>query len=183
MSESRSEHRNGSRTVVIGLGNTLRGDDGVGVIVARHLAQKDLPAGIEVIEGAMAGLDLLWSLQENQRLILVDAARMGAEPGEVRVLSGQELGAVSGVRFSSTHGFGVSEVLTLARSLGIEAEVTVVGIEPYDTNLREGLSESVARRLPEYVELTRRLAAPHCEPLAGRARSQRSDSRGEDTGR
>jgi hydrogenase maturation protease len=149
----------GNRTLVIGVGNTLRGDDGVGVRVAQELAGGPLPEGVAVIDGGTGGLDLLFELEQAERVILIDAAEMGCEPGEVRVFPGEHVADAPGVRFSSTHGFGVAEVLALARSLGLEVEVTVVGIQPVEVTYRDGLSETLASRVPEYVELATGLLA------------------------
>ena len=98
----------GRRLLVIGVGNTLRGDDGVGVRVAQALANHPLPEGVTVLDGGTEGLDLLFHLEEADRVILIDAAEMGQTPGEARVLDGERLEAATDVGFSSTHGFGVA---------------------------------------------------------------------------
>jgi hydrogenase maturation protease len=147
----------GERVLVIGVGNTLRGDDGVGVHVARELARGPLPEGVAVLDGGTEGLDLIFHFEEARRVVLIDAAHMGRPPGEATVFDGRLLDRATNVRFASTHGFGVAEVLALGRSIGVEPEVTIVGIQPRDTALRDGLSEPLASRLPEYVELTKGL--------------------------
>ena len=68
-------------TLIIGLGNPLRRDDGVGVRVVELLAARDLPAGVEVVDGGTPGLGLVPLLEGRQRVILVDAADLGREPG------------------------------------------------------------------------------------------------------
>ena len=70
-----TDHANGGRTLVIGVGNTLRGDDGVGVHVARELARRPLPEGVEALDGGTQGLDLIFRLEEADRVILIDAAK------------------------------------------------------------------------------------------------------------
>ena len=162
----------GNRTLVIGVGNTLRGDDGVGVRVAQELAGGGLPEGVTVVDGGTGGLDLLFEVEEAERVILIDAAEMGGEPGEARVFSGEQVADAPGVRFSSTHGFGVAEVLALARSLGLAPEVVVVGIQPVEVTYRDSLSETLASRVPEYVELATGLLAVGREDLTGHTRSK-----------
>ena len=68
--------------MVIGLGNPLRGDDGVGVRVAEALAEQALPDDVEVVDGGTQGLGLVNLMEGRQRVILVDAADMGKAPGE-----------------------------------------------------------------------------------------------------
>jgi len=157
----------GRHTLVIGVGNTLRGDDGVGVRIADELSAGPLPKDVTVLDGGTGGLDLLLHFEGAERVILIDAAQMGREPGQVRVFGGERLGQASDVRFASTHGFGVAEVLALGRSLGVQPDVTVVGIQPESVVLRDGLSETLAARMPEYLQLTRGLLAAESERSTG----------------
>jgi hydrogenase maturation protease len=172
-----------TRTVVIGVGNPLRGDDGVGVRVAQELADGPLPEGVAVADGGTGGLDLLFVLEQAERVVLIDAAEMGCAPGEARTFAGERVAETPGVRFASTHGFGVADVLALARAVGVQSDVTVVGIEPETVAYRDGLSETVASRVPEYVEMVRGLLADGRETPAGHTCGQRSDFSGEDPGR
>jgi hydrogenase maturation protease len=166
--------------LVIGVGNPLRGDDGVGVRIALALAELELPEGVSVVDGGTGGLDLLFDLERAERVILIDAAEMGCPPGEARVFPGDQVADAPGVRFASTHGFGVAEVLALARSLGLTPEVTVIGIQPVDAAYRDGLSEALASRVPEYVELATGLLADGRGDPSGPTCGQRSDFSGED---
>ncbi len=165
MDDARS---NGKRTLVIGVGNLLRGDDGVGVRVAQALARMPLPEGVEVIDGGTQGLDLLFELEQADEVVLIDAAEMGRAPGEARVFDAALLDGEAGVRFSCLHGIGIAEVVAIGRAVGVEPKLTIVGIQPADTNPQEGLSNTLAAHLPEYVALVRgKLPAPH-EPQENR---------------
>ncbi|MBM3475325.1 MAG: hydrogenase maturation protease [Armatimonadetes bacterium] len=168
------------RLLVIGVGNTLRGDDGVGVRIAQALAERPLPEHVTVLDGGTEGLDLLFHLETADRVILIDAANMGEAPGEAKVLEADRLAEAPGVGFSSTHGFGVAEVLALGRSVGIDPHVTVVGIQPEDARLRDGLSESLARRMPEYVRLVEGITLLDREYATSPTGGQRSDFSGQD---
>jgi len=143
------------RTLVIGVGNLLRGDDGIGVRVAQALAREPLPEDVEVIDAGTRGLDLLFELGDAGRVVLIDAAEMGQTPGEARVFDPALLDGQAEVRFSCLHGIGIAEVLALGRVVGVEPQMTIVGIQPADTSPREGLSEALAARLSEYVALAR----------------------------
>jgi len=170
----------GKQLLVIGVGNTLRGDDGVGVRVAQALADRPLPEGVAVLDGGTEGLDLLYHLETADRVILIDGAVMGKAPGEVRVFGGELVHATPEVRFSSTHGFGVAEVLTLGRSIGVTPEVTVVGIQPGELGPRDGLSEALESHLTEYVKLVEGLIASDREGNIPPYAVQGSDISGED---
>jgi len=155
---------NGKRTLVIGVGNPLRRDDGVGIQVVRALAEKPLPDGVEAIDAGTGGLDLLFDLEEADRVVLVDAAEMGQAPGEVRVFDAAILDGKTEVRFTSLHGFGVAEVVALGRAVGVEPRMTIVGIQPADVSPGEGLSPALAARLPEYLALAEGALRASCEP-------------------
>jgi len=70
-----------SSVVVIGVGNELLRDEGVGMVVARALQGEKLPPNVRVVEGGVGGLDLLFEMEGAERAIIVDAADMGLEPG------------------------------------------------------------------------------------------------------
>ena len=145
------------RVLVIGVGNTLRGDDGVGVAVARSLAGQTLPDGVCVLEGGTEGLNLLFEMEHAGRVILIDAADMGKAPGEVSVIDGKLLdGSIKG-SFSSVHGMGIAEVLAVGRAIGVDPAVTIVAIQPDHLGPTEGLSAALEPRVPEYVRLTKAL--------------------------
>ncbi|MBI3361476.1 MAG: hydrogenase maturation protease [Chloroflexi bacterium] len=68
--------------VVVGLGNPLRGDDGIGPAVIEWLKQRELPAGVEVMDGGTGGLELIPTLTGRRRALIVDAANLGRAPGK-----------------------------------------------------------------------------------------------------
>lgn len=103
-------------TLVIGIGNPDRGDDGAGLEVARRLRLCGLPqADLLECDGEATALMAAW--RERARVIVVDAALGGGQPGSVRRFVAH-LGPLSARLQSSTHAWGLSEALELARSLG-----------------------------------------------------------------
>ncbi|MCX7683417.1 MAG: hydrogenase maturation protease [Anaerolineae bacterium] len=135
------------RTAIIGLGNPLRGDDGVGLRVVEELRRRGLPEGVVAIEGGNAGLDLLDELEKWERVIIVDAAKLGLEPGKfVRFTAGEVKFQENGF---SSHRAGLGEVLSLAQALGRRLpEIVVFGVQPADMGWREGLSQEVEAAIP-----------------------------------
>ena len=133
----------GEKICVIGVGNAFRGDDGVGLVVARRLAELALP-GVTVLEQSGEGTALMEEWGEASKVIVVDAVSSGSEPGTIHRFeaAGQPLPAV----FSghSTHAFGLAEAIELARQLGrLPAQLVVYGIEGKSFELGRGISAEV----------------------------------------
>jgi len=150
-------------TVVIGVGNELMRDDGVGSLVARRLQQEDLGPDVEVIEGGVGGLDLLFDLEGCARAIIIDAAHMGLEPGAVRLVAREEIEKRL-EPLHSLHQLGLHEVVELAQLTGLTAEVTVVAVEPGEVAPGLKLTPEVEAAVPEMIRLVRELVAE--QPLS-----------------
>lgn len=131
-------------TVVLALGNSLRGDDGAGPAVLRRLAAASLPDGVELIDGGLAGLETALHLQHRQRAIILDAADFGALPGTWRRLSLDALHLAAPEETPGLHAAGLREALLLGEALGIlPADVILYLIQPGQTGWGEGLSQDV----------------------------------------
>ena len=132
------------KSCVIGVGNTMRGDDAVGLEVAR-LLEGSLPPGVTVhtCEGEPVALLELWSGCD--RVILVDAMVSGGEPGTVRSFDAAASPLPAELSGPSTHLLGVGEAIELARTLGrLPARVEVHAIEAGRLDAGEPLSATVA---------------------------------------
>ncbi len=142
------------RMLIIGVGNLLLKDEGVGVQVARELQKRALPPEVEVCDGGVGGVGLLDYFQGASRLLLIDAAEMGLKPGAVVRFTPREVkDSGHAVKFS-THDVGIAEVLKLAQALGLcPEEVEIIGIQPEEISWEEGLSPAVQASLPRVVEM------------------------------
>ncbi len=144
---------------VIGIGQSLRGDDGAGLAAVRlwvtsYLAKTPHPA-VQVELAELPGIALLDLLAGATQVVLVDAVRSGAEPGMLHVLSEDRLDSFR-KDSSSAHGWGVAETLSLGRQLSPERlpkALVVIGIEAGQLDLGEGLSPQVQAALPEAARL------------------------------
>lgn len=139
-------------TVVIGLGNTLMGDDGLGVAAVARLSDEwILPPNVELVFGDNWGLALLPAIEDAGRVLLVDAIDAGVAPGsDVRI----ERNALP--RYFSTklspHQVDLREVLALAEIRGrLPAEIVAIGLQPACISWAQGLSEVVADGLDRLV--------------------------------
>jgi hydrogenase maturation protease len=145
--------RSPAPTLIIGIGNEYRGDDGLGLIVARNFRKKRLPR-VTLLEfsGDLTALGEEW--QGAETVILVDAVASGREPGTIyrfeahRAPLPQKLFAPS-----STHALGLAEAIELARALNLmPANLIVYGLEGKYFAAGAGLSPEVQQALPRLVE-------------------------------
>ena len=118
------------RTLVLGIGNVLLTDDGVGVHVIRALEARNDP-GLVVRDGGTIGLALLPEIEDADQLIAVDAMELGAAPGTVCVFTGAGMDhALSGIR-KSAHEVALSDLLAAAALAGVLPENrALIGIQP-----------------------------------------------------
>lgn len=147
--------------VVIGVGNVLLHDDGVGVRVVEALRselERDpgaLPEATRLVDGGTLGVDLLPNVEGARSLLLLDAVDLDQPAGTVSVLRGDDILTAAGTWGECIPG-GVGELLSVARLMGwLPASVALVGVQVDDTSYGEGLSEPVAAALPRAVERAR----------------------------
>lgn len=152
-----------TKTLILGVGNLLLSDEGVGVRVIERLQEcYALPAeGVQVLDGGTLGMDLLYYLEDTHTLLIVDAVEMGREPGSLLRLAGSDVPAFLSVKMSP-HQVGVPDMLFAARLKGIEPpDIVLWGVQPGSLDIGLELSPAVAAQVDPLVE---RL----CEELAQR---------------
>ncbi|MFB9680346.1 hydrogenase maturation protease [Streptosporangium vulgare] len=152
------------RVLVAGVGNVFLGDDGFGVAVVRHLADTDLPGGVEVRDFGIRGIHLAYELTGGgyDTAILVDAVSRDGPPGTLYVLE-PSAGAAPG-SFVDAHAMTPESVLSLAGTLGETGRVLLVGCQPADTSPGMELSGPVADAVGVAADLVTELAG---QQLAG----------------
>ncbi|KAB2960359.1 MAG: hydrogenase maturation protease, partial [Thermoanaerobaculia bacterium] len=145
-------------TLVLGIGNVLMGDEGVGVRAAQRLAEMPLGEDIAVLDGGTGGFHLLSHFDAAERLILIDAALDGFPAGTVRVLRPRFLSDFP--RALSAHEIGLRDLLETATLLGKlpPTELVTVSVRP-PLELGLTLSPAVAAAVPEVIARVRELLA------------------------
>lgn len=139
--------------LILGLGNLLLGDEGVGIHVVRRLQHMPLPPEVEVIDGGTGGFELLAHCRGRKKAIIIDAVNIAAEPGAVFRFAPEELPEPSHQTFSAHEG-GVHELLHFCKTLVPPPEMIIYGIVPLETQrLSMQLSEPLARKLDEIAAL------------------------------
>ena len=139
-----------TRKVVIGLGNILNRDEGLGVRVLKLLDTQAMEeAGFEVLDGGVLGLNLLMVVEECSHLLILDAVNVGKPAGTVVELEKEQIPLYSGVKLSQ-HQVTFQEVLGLANIRGrLPEHLHLVGIQPEDLSIGLDLSPIVEEALPE----------------------------------
>jgi hydrogenase maturation protease len=138
--------------VVIGLGDVVLSDDGLGVHAVRRLRERpSLPEGIELIEGGTAGLLLLPWLADSERVIIIDAIDTGAPPGTLVRLEGDDWATAFDTRMT-VHDVGLRDLLATAQLTGAWPQRLVLhGVQPATTAIGIELSAPVAGALGQLV--------------------------------
>ncbi len=140
------------KVTLIGLGNILMRDEGVGVHAARYIeANFEIPPGLEVVDGGTAGLDLLPYIENRDRVLIVDAVNFRKEPGYIGVLMNQEIPALFAKK-DSLHHLGLMDVLAAAQLLGVAPkEICLIGIQPRAIETGLDLTDTIQARLSALV--------------------------------
>ena len=142
--------------LVLGLGNPLRGDDGVGPAVIEALRQVELPPEVELMDGGTAGLGLLTAISGRRHLLVVDAAEMGRPPGTVEVFSPREGALEKSEDSLSPHQLGLAEVLEVAGRLELAPQtVKIFAVQPDRLDWGQELGPAVRNSLSQVVSAIR----------------------------
>ena len=142
--------------LVLGLGNPLQADDGVGCRVIEALegalTGSELPPGVEIMDAGTPGVGLINLLEGRQRAIIVDAAEMGCQPGEVVRFRPEDVTLTGSTARFSLHRTAVADALALARALNLPLpEIVIFGVQPGAIGWRDELSPEVAAAVPGLV--------------------------------
>jgi hydrogenase maturation protease len=133
--------------LVLGVGNLLLKDEGVGIHFVQRLQKKSLPPDVDVMDGGTRGLDLLMLMEGRKLVVVVDCARLGEAPGTVRVFGPKDIVPEKNRGFS-VHGLNLASALEFGERLGMLPEVFIVGVEPESIAIEIGLSAVVREALP-----------------------------------
>lgn len=160
--------------LVLGLGNLLLTDDAVGLELLARL-ESDWPSGaddpeVEFVDGGTQGLALLGVISGRRALLVLDAVGLGAAPGTVHAMTGEEVLAMHFTRPDTAHDGGAGQLLAIASLVGdLPRSVTVIGIEPGRVATGLGFSESVRAALPAAVARAKLAAIELRARVAGAA--------------
>jgi hydrogenase maturation protease len=139
------------RIVVIGVGNLLQKDEGIGIHAIRALQEIDLPKDIKLIDGGTSP-DLIAYTGAGDKMIIIDAAKAGGVKGDIYRFKPEDLAAGKG-SLTSAHEMGVVENLNLMALTGNKPkEVVIIGMEPAEIDWGMELSTTLKQRLPDLIK-------------------------------
>ena len=141
------------RVVVLGVGNLLLSDEGVGVHVENKLMEMDLPPEVDVVEGGTDGFRLMNVVTGAARLIVVDAVKGGGPPGSIYRFGIKDAPTYPDEYKTSVHQIGILEVVHLSELVGEAPETTIIGVEPKSLDMGMELSPEVKAKLSRIIEL------------------------------
>jgi hydrogenase maturation protease len=140
-----------NNTLVLGIGNTLLSDEGVGVHMLAHLETNhpDLPR-VEYLDGGTLSFTLAAWIEEADNLVVIDAAQLDSAPGTVQVFEGDEMDRFAGRTKRSVHEVSLGDLLAMAHLTDtLPQHRALVAIQPGEIDWGSQLSDAVERALPE----------------------------------
>ncbi len=136
---------------VIGVGNTFKKDDGIGVKLVRKLRGRETSSETRIFDVGLDVIKVLHILKDLDKAIIVDAVRYGGEPGDFVFFSPEEVNSLKGM--GSSHESDLLDILELSRELGESPEeVVIMGIEPEDDSHGEEITPTLKERFPELLD-------------------------------
>lgn len=159
---------------VVGIGNTLRGDDGIGVHAVRQLLDAGGLPDADLYAGDPVPFDMLSILLDHELVIVLQAGGGGRRSGTVYRTSPDAFDTpIAGL--GSTHGLGLPETVRCVRELGASPEVVVLAVQPQHIGWSQQLSETATEALPHLIDaVLREIGPPFAR--AGRAAMERADA-------
>jgi hydrogenase maturation protease len=146
------------KIAIMGVGNTLHKDEGVGIHVIRALEKEKKRYGalkdVKLIDGGTGGLLLLKLIEDFDTVFIVDAALAGGKPGDIYILSPEQISkSPDSQHMFSAHDIDLTYTLQVGRELGMQTEVIVIGIEPKEYSSHGlNLSHELTDKLPEIIK-------------------------------
>jgi len=143
-------------TLILGIGNLIMGDEGVGVHAIRLLQAESFPASVEVLDGGTGGFHLLSLFQRDKRIILIDATMDGSPPGTIRIIRPRF--ASDFPRTLSAHDIGLRDMVESASLLGALPSIDLITVAIAEVQpMTMELSPTIQQTLPRIVESVHKL--------------------------
>ena len=138
--------------LILGVGNILMKDEGVGVHVVNRMMEMgdDIPSGVEVIDGGTAGFDLIPLMRDRKKIVIVDALSMDDAPGSIYRFRPDDVDSAR--RGYSLHEVSILQVIRTLQMMGDDPEIEIIGIVPEDmATLEISLSDAVMEAVPKAI--------------------------------
>jgi hydrogenase maturation protease len=139
--------------LILGIGNLLLKDEGVGVHVVKEIREMSVPDNVEILDGGTAGLDLVDFIEGRKKLIVIDAVNAGEKPGTLYRLTEENLD-IKQKEIMSFHDIDFLDALYMSDIMKEKPEeIVVIGIEPKDMSSGLELSPEIEERIPDIINI------------------------------
>ncbi len=139
------------KTLIVGIGNLLCRDEGIGVHVIEKMKEVELPDHVELLDIGTSTMDLISYLEGVRKLVVIDAMKAGRTPGTIYRCKPEDLLPTDEGPIS-LHEIGLLETLAMAKKMGREIETVIIGVEPKVLDWGMELSEEVKSKIPAIIE-------------------------------
>jgi hydrogenase maturation protease len=139
--------------LILGVGNLLLSDEGVGVHVAQRLMHMALPPEVHVVEGGTDGFGLVNVILEADRMILIDAVKGGGQPGSIYRFDIDDCPPYPDLFKTSVHQISILEVINLSSLIGSTPQTTIIGVEPLCLEMGMELSPQIEAKIPKIIQM------------------------------
>jgi hydrogenase maturation protease len=143
------------RILILGVGNLLLSDEGVGVHIAQRMMKMDWPPEVQVVEGGTDGFGLVNVITEADRMILIDAVKGGGQPGSIYRFDIDDCPPYPDLFKTSVHQISILEVINLSSLIGSIPHTTIIGIEPVCLEMGMELSPPIAKKVPKVIQMVK----------------------------
>lgn len=144
---------NTAPTLILGIGNILLKDEGIGVRVVEAMQDFALPEGVELVDGGTSGADLVELLADRRKVIVIDAIDAQHPPGTILRMTLEDILPAAGDSIS-LHQFGLADSLVMGRQMGVLAdEVVIIGVQPNEISPGLELTPELAAMIPRVIEI------------------------------
>ncbi|MCG8429369.1 MAG: HyaD/HybD family hydrogenase maturation endopeptidase [Chromatiales bacterium] len=157
------------KTLVLGLGNTLLGDEGVGVYAIRRMQETlGVSGDVAILDGGTLSFTLAGPIEDADNLIIIDAAQLNDAPGTVRLYEGEEMDRfVTTNNKSSVHEVSLADLMVIAHLTDkLPKQRALIGIQPQSLDWSHNMTPAVAEAVPTACELAHELITRWTQPSA-----------------
>jgi hydrogenase maturation protease len=139
--------------LILGVGNLLLRDEGIGVHVANRLKSMELPPDVEVIDGGTGGFDLIDYIEGRKKVVVVDTVKGGEAPGTIYRFGIDDIEVTPKIPWS-LHDIDLTDTIRVADRLGKRPDdMVIIGVEPKDMELGLELSPEIEEQIPKVIAL------------------------------
>jgi len=153
------EQKKSKDILVVGVGNILMGDEGIGIHVIKELEKLNLPEDVEIMDIGVSSFSLISYLSDRKKVIIIDAVKSGGKAGTIYRFSIENI-EIETERYLSLHQIGIGDILSLLHHNLISGKVIIIGVEPGEIRWGMELSPCLKEKIPQILTLVLKEISP-----------------------